>query len=393
MKPIKKTALITASLTMVCCLVLAPQLNTQNVPEDELQIIFNGYFDSFHVNVLYPSISLTKRVSGSLSINGRYVVDAVSAASMKSRFDVDGISSATHRDHGGSESSPDELRHEFNVGLTQKLGKGTVSVNGIYSTEHDYTSTTLTGRINYPFAKNNTTIGLGVVKSWDKVFPQTRNWKKDKDVLTLSASITQVLGRKMIAQADFSYTDMSGMLTDVYQVVTIIYPDQLAAIHYEPVHPSERERKAVGLRFKNLIAPLTSLELGYRYYWDTWDITSHTISGKLQKMFAARRLTLGLALRYYTQTRASFFKPTYMVPEPLMSVDSKLDSGQSWDAGLSAHINGRLFGKGFFGMKRENMDLTLNLNIYHRRTDSPDWHSRSKTLTAVITGIGLRYRF
>ncbi len=236
----RSIGLVITGLVITGLLVISPWLFTRQLPEDEIQVTFNGYFDNFRVVVFYPSIYLTKKISDSTSVTGRYLVDAVSAASVKSRDGVDGVTSATRRDHGGPESTPDELRHEIGLGITQRISKGTLALNTIFSTEHDYTSAALAGQFSYPLARQNTILQLGLVKSWDRVFPQTRDWTKKKDVLVLSGGITQVLSKKMIAQLEFSYTDMSGMLTDVYQVVTIIYPQLEAALHYEPNHPDQR---------------------------------------------------------------------------------------------------------------------------------------------------------
>ncbi|MCP5046926.1 MAG: DUF3570 domain-containing protein [bacterium] len=381
-------------LIISCILVVSLGLVSQETAENEIQLNFNGYFDNFNVYVLYPSISFTKRVSGSTSVTGRYLVDAISSASMKSVIRVDGVSSATNRANGGTDSTPEELRHEMGLGISQQLGKGILSVNGIYSTEHDYTSSTLAANFSYPFAKQNTTVQLGVVHSWDKVFPQTRDWKRSKNVLALSGGITQVLSKKMVAQLDFSYMDMSGMLADVYQVVTIIYPQEREAVNYEPVHPDSRSRKAIGLRTKNKISGSASLELGYRYYWDDWDVTSHTVSGMFQQYMKNRKITLGLGVRNYSQGRAYFFKPDYTVPERLMTVDSTLDSGYSWEFKLSARLSGTLVKMLVpSSWNREKFDFNLKFTLYHRHTDTPNWHSRNQNLYAYLTSIGFRYRY
>ena len=312
---------------------------------------------------------------------------------MKSVIRADGVSSATNKDHGGRDSTPEEFRSELGLGITQKIGAGTVSVNGIYSTEHDYTSSTLAASLAYPFAKQNTTLQLGVVKSWDKVFPETRNWKRSKDVLALSGGLTQVLSKRMLAQLQYSYVDMSGFLSDSYMVVTIIDPVALSATHYEPIHPDSRIRQAVSLRTKNKLGSSASLELGYRYYWDDWEIDSHTVFGTLQHYLAGKKVILGLGVRNYTQTRAFFFKPDYTIPESLMSVDSNLDSGYTWEFRISSKFNGTFFRKLLPSWNHDKFSVDFSFSLYHRHTDTPNWHSRNNNLYAYLTSIGFRYRF
>ncbi len=64
------------------------------------------------------------------------------------------------------------------LGFAQLIGNGILTADGIYSTESDYTSSTLIGNFTQYFAENNTSVQLGIVRSWDKVFPKTVTWKK-----------------------------------------------------------------------------------------------------------------------------------------------------------------------------------------------------------------------
>lgn len=374
----------------VCFLVLATIIKSQELPEDEIQYNLNTYFDNFGLLVVYPTVSITKQISTKTSINGRYLVDAISSASMRSRIRVDGITSATNSDNGGGDDTPDELRHEVTAGVTQKVGEGTVSVNGIYSTEHDYRSNTLALNFNYPFAKKNTTLSIGFVKSWDKVFPQIRTWEKDKDVYSISFGLTQVLSKRFIAQINANYSKMEGFLSDPYQVVTILY--DFEAKKYETSHPESRIRKAVGSRFNYYINDKSTIQIGYRYYWDDWEIKSHTFNMNYQRDFW-EDVTLGIGIRSYFQNEAYFFKPEYPDIEKYMTVDSKLNSAYSNELQLSVKFDAVYFEDTWFDfLHKENSEFTAKLNFYHRHTDSRDWHSRYKNLYAYFFSLGYRIK-
>lgn len=363
----------------------------QELPDDEVQVNLNGYFDNFRVNIIYPSVSVTKSVSETTSLTGRYLVDAISAASMKSTFQVDGVTSATSRTHGGGEGGLDEVRHEVGVGITQLLGSATLSVNGLYSTEHDYTSRTIATSMAYPFARNNTVVQLGLVRSWDQVAPQTRTWTRDKDVWTLSAGLTQVLGKRLIAQVDGSYAENDGFLSDAYQVVTILQNNTVRT--FEPVHPDRRTRKAIGLRTNYKLAQPSALQLGYRYYWDDWDVTSHTVNALYQHRLPSG-LILGVGVRSYLQSKAYFFKPEYTEPEPFMTVDSKLNEAYSTELQFRATFGGTSLQSipVLSLLANEHVALTTKLNVYFRHTASADWHSRYANLYAYILSIGYRIK-
>ena len=117
----------------------------QILPPNETQVNFSGYFDDFNVSVLYPSIALTKRVSESTSITGRYLVDMITAASIRNHSPaattttnnslqkVDAVTAASGRSSGGGggggNSAPafDEVRHEFNLGFAHVLGQRNIN--------------------------------------------------------------------------------------------------------------------------------------------------------------------------------------------------------------------------------------------------------------------------
>ena len=374
-------------LLLLSCFALP--VAAQELPDDELQVTFNSYFDNFGVSIVYPTMSYTKRVGQSSSINARYLVDVISAASMRSHFIVDGVTSATEKEDGGGDDSPDEIRQEFGLGMSRLLDKGTLSVNGIYSTEHDYSSTTLATTYSYPFARKNTIIQVGLVRSWDKSFPQIRDWEKSKDIYTTSLNVTQVLNKRLIAQGILSYSYSKGLHSDPYQVVQII--EGVAVVNYEPVHPDRRNRKAIGVRMNYKFERKAALQMGVRLYWDDWDVTSFTTSMSLLNHLS-EAATVGLGFRSYFQSAAYFFKEEYAQPEQYMTVDSKLDKGFSHELQFKLTLNGGHF-KRLPLLSNRNTALNFKLNFYYRQTDSPNWHRRTKELFAYIMSLGIRHRF
>lgn len=394
----------------------------QELPPDELQINLSGYFDTFDVNVLYPSFSLTSKVSDNTSITGRYLVDMITAASMKSGsasigegedddrgehddFDralnktgstngvnsVDAVSAASAG--GGGESfgpSFDDLRNEYNLGVTHLFQDNLLSINGIYSSERDYTSATVAGTISRQFAMKNTTLELGFVRSWDHIFPVTKDWTKTKDVITYSANFSQILGPNALIQFLTSYTENSGYLADAYNQVSV---DSLNTLVFQdPVHPNSRIRRAAASRFKLRLSEISSIELGYRYYWDDWDVVSNTISVDYKK-HTGKHTILGLGWRGYLQNRANFFKSNYTLNNILKTSDVKLDKGYSNEFQLELTLNG---GRGMDYLPfltNERVQYNLSLTIYQRHTQTGYWFNGSKDLIASNFNIGLRYRF
>ena len=378
----------------------------QLLPSNETQVNFSGYFDSFNVQVLYPSISITKRVSESTSINARYLVDMITAASIRSHIKsnsssntalkkVDVVTAASSRTTGGGsgysqQPTFDEVRHEFNLGVTHVFGKTIVSADGLYSTESDYTSSTLIGNLTQYFAENDATLQLGIVRSWDKVFPKTKTWKKDKNVTTVNANFSQVISKNLIFQLLSTYTDNNGLLSDNYKLVPISIngADSL----FDPVHPHLRIRRAAAFSIKYRLTDESSIQAGYRFYWDSWNINANTYSANYER-YLSKHVILGVGWRSNFQTKAFFFKPKYLIPEQFMTTDIKLDAGYSNELQLNLTLIGGE-GEDFLPfLEDERVQYIINLNFYDRHTNSPYWFNNLNNLFATDLNIGIRYRY
>jgi Protein of unknown function (DUF3570) len=386
----------------------------QQLPENETQVNFSGYFDNFDVSVIYPSISITKRLSGSTSLTGRYLVDMITAASIrnssssssstnsgggegdKSLSKVDAVTAASGTGSGGrrggdfSLPSFDEVRHEFNFGLAQLIGGGILTADGIYSTESDYTSSTLIGNFTQYFAENNTSLQLGVVRRWDRVFPKTKDWTKNKNVVTLNANFSQIISKSLILQLLSSYTNNNGLLSDNYELVPISINGKDSL--FDPIHPDLRIRRAAALSLKYRLTDKSSLQLGYRYYWDSWNVNANTYSVSYES-YLSKHVILDVGVRSSFQTRASFFKPEYTAPERYMTSDIKLDAGNSNELQLELILKGGDRQNFLPFLKDDRVQYIFNLNFYARHTNSPYWYNNSSNLFATNINIGIRYRY
>ena len=192
-------AVVKAAVLILALSLTIENLHSQEIPESELQVMINSYFDNFGVIVIYPTVDYTKQISKNTSISGRYVSDIISAASMKSNFQVDGLTSATSKKQGGGDDTPDEWRNEFGAGIKQKFSDVIISLNGSFSTEHDYSSKTGIFSVDIPFAKKNTVLNLGVTASFDKIFPQIWTWTKDRKTYSASTVLTQIFSKNIIS--------------------------------------------------------------------------------------------------------------------------------------------------------------------------------------------------
>lgn len=375
----------------------------QQVPANETQVNLSGYFDDYSVSVIYPSISLTKRVSETTSLTARYLIDMITAASIKSQTanktatnnNVDVVSAASGKtggQQGEDFSLPtfDEVRHEFNLGFAQQIGNGLFTTDGLYSTESDYTSSTIIGNYTQYFAENNTSLQLGVVRSWDKVFPKTKDWKKSKNVTTYNVNFSQILSKDLILQLLSTYTNYNGLLSDNYEQVPIMMNGKDSL--FDPIHPDLRIRKAAALSLKYRLSDVSSIQLGYRHYWDSWKVDANTYSADYER-YLSKHVILGLGLRTNFQTRAFFFKPVYSAPEQYMTTDIKLEAGHSNEVSLNLILTGGDKQKYLPFLSDERVQYIVNLSFYLRHTETPYWYNNRSDMFATNINIGIRYRY
>ena len=151
-------------------------------------------------------------------------------------------------------------------------------------------------------------------------------------------------------------------------------------------------RKAAAGRVKFRLTEKSSMQLGYRYYWDDWDMTSHTGSVNYQR-YLSSQVILGLGLRSYLQNRAFFFQPEYDRVEEFMTADIKLESGFTNELQFDLTINGG-GNDGFWPLfDDERLQYHFNVSIYHRHTDTPYWFNNLRDMISTDFNAGIRYRF
>ena len=165
--------------------------------------------------------------------------------------------------------------------------------------------------------------------------------EQNKDILDFVFGLTQVLGRNLVVQANYSYSNADGYLNDPYKIVSLVDPvtgDPLARSPAPgidgPSHeyrfesrPNERTKHSFFGQAKYYMDG-NVLDASYRYMTDDWDIDSHTVDLRYRWPFGERSY-LEPHLRYYTQSHADFYRPsldgTAELP-PYASADYEFDA-------------------------------------------------------------------
>jgi len=240
-----------------------------------------------------------------------------------------------------------DTRAAFTASWQQPVGETSlINVGVSASREYDYTHLGVNAKVARDFNRRNTTLSAGIAFSMDSLDPvggsptpltpmldvgdtSNRRGDEDKDVLDVVVGITQVVSRNLVVQANYSYSNSDGYLTDPYKVLSLVdgttgdtLPRTLTPGVEGPSHqflfesrPDDRTKHSVYGQAKYYMNGRV-LDVSYRYMSDDWEIDSHTIDLRYRVPFGAERY-LEPHVRFYTQTEAEFYMLSIPDSEPL----------------------------------------------------------------------------
>jgi hypothetical protein len=276
--------------------------------------------DSDHVSVVSPTVSggIADEVAG-WSVNGHYLVDVVSAAS------VDIVSTA----------SPHwtEIRHAGGLSGSVAFDPVTVGATAVISREPDYLSVTGGFNSSIDLLEKNLTPYLAFSREQDSIgrTDLPHEYWHSKHVTNLQLGLTAVLSRSTIGSLQWDGSFERGYLAKPYRYVPLFAPGQAAAIpagaSVDDVNrlrlslrpneqvPNARDRYALSGHLAHRAGAAT-LRLDERLYLDDWGLLAAT--SELRYIIdLRRRLELWPHLRHHIQGAVSFWQRAYeVVPAP-----------------------------------------------------------------------------
>jgi hypothetical protein len=204
------------------------------------------------------------------------------------------------------------------------------------SAERDYTSLGANTSLTRDFFKRNTTLSAALSLSHDLVRPMGGRpvgfdvmapptsqggggdddegggnrpgtlGNAQKNVMDVNVGVTQILDRRTLAQANYSFGRVNGYQTDPYKLLSVVNATtgDPSSYLYEN-RPDSRGRQALFGRLKHHFG-WSVLDLSYRRYWDDWSVRSHTAELRLRYGIGAGYLEPHV--RYYRQTAADFYQ-------------------------------------------------------------------------------------
>ena len=283
------------SLLLLLIVAISPRGEAGVLPDDRADALYH-LFTGGGVEISGPSILVRKKVGKSVSFVGNYYVDMISSAS------IDVVTTA---------SPYDEERTQWSLGMDYLRGNTTMSLSYTSSVESDFDAKTYTFGVSQDVFGDLTTISL-IYSYGDDVIGRSDDptFERENKRQMYGIGLTQILTRNLIATLNIETITDEGFLNNPYRSVRYFDLNNPIGYSYEPeLYPNTRTTNAVGLRTRYYLPYRAAVQLEYRFFTDTWDITSHTAA--VSYVHPWRDWLFEVKYRWHDQTGAHFFRDLF----------------------------------------------------------------------------------
>jgi hypothetical protein len=306
-----------AGLLAAACLLPAPA-SAAVLAEDRADAMYH-YYDGGGTEVNGPALLVRKGIGEQVSVYGSYYADSVSGAS------IDVVTTA---------SPYKEKREELGVGVDFLRRNTTLSVSYSTSDERDYLSNSLGIEIAHEVFDGLSTVTFGYQVGRDEVGKVGTSFREDVNRYHYKLGWSQIFTRSFLMSLEYEGILEAGFLSSPYRAA------RLQGLLVPEIYPGTRDSYSVALRgIKGLGSDDgrlgSALHVGYRYFWDTWDVTAHTLDVSYRR-HVGERWTLEPRYRYYKQSAASFYSDNFDANMNYMARDKELSTFDSHSLGIKA---------------------------------------------------------
>jgi hypothetical protein len=299
------------------------------LPDDRADLFFSQYSGG-GMTITGESALVQKRITEALGVEADYFIDKVSGAS------VDVLSNA---------SVIKDERHQKTVNLEYIRNKTTYKLGFTNSTERDYISNTPHFQISQDMFGDLTTITLGYSSTRNKVgenngTAQVPNvaWVGTSQSRSYSLGLSQIITRNLIGGVTVDVLTDSGYLANPYRFIRFVDPlePKLYSLGTQ-IYPNTRTSTAVEARAKYYLPYRAAASVSYRYFRDTWGITSETVEFGYTHPISNIWILEG-RLRLYEQGHANFYSDLFPFAnaQNFMARDKELAQSKSVSMGAKA---------------------------------------------------------
>jgi len=369
----KNTKRIRESLALATCSLLAASPQSSMAEEYqapwEIDSSLLYYSEKDRVTAIKPVLALRKEIDDDEFLSFQLVADALTGASPNGAAPSDSPQTFTSPSGEKTYTSPaneiplddsfSDLRLAFSLNWDKPLTDTLKGIFGFnFSIEGDYTSLGLSSTFSKEINQKQTTLTFGVSANLDKVNPQggkpagldtmsTATFPgpptppgddeddddddgffgsffkgESKNVGDLLFGVTQIIDRSTLTQVNYSIGTSDGYLNDPYKILSVLENDGSGNLrstdspYVFEKRPGNRTYQSLFWKGVHQLANEDVINISYRYFWDDWDITSHTVDFHYRWEIGGGHY-LQPHVRYYQQTAASFYRQTLIDGEEL----------------------------------------------------------------------------
>ncbi len=331
-------------VAIIIGVVIGLSIHTAVWAKDEVELFYGYYADNEDLTVQTPSIQIWKDLGERATVNVKYTYESfvIEAPSADTPDVVTGATTVV----GGQADGFDEVRQEFSGGATYRFDWATIAFNYFSSTEEDYESNAFSIAASQSFFQDNFTVTALYAKASDTVdnlYPQPNTeWPRDRETDTATLSVTQILTPNLWIGGGYSYSHLSGFLSNPTRKIRIEQPvgpnaTFTSARIFDEFHPETRDRNTAFFRMKRYLETRTALDANLSYYFDDWGVNGYTTEFRLSH-YLLDHLIIRPRYRFYSQQQADFFLPEVTEVSEFMTADDRLRDFDSHLLGIKLDI-------------------------------------------------------
>jgi len=208
-------------------------------------------------------------------------------------------------------STMKDRRKAWNADLSHQFSRVSLDLGYGVSRESDYVSNGWSVNTVTDFNQKNTNLLLGYGGTADTIMEPKLLWEKNrhKKGADFIVGVTQLLDPNTSVTANVSYGISRGYMSDPYKIVsTTRFVDDPGSYHSEFENRPDFKNKlsifgGINHNFEKLNG---ALDGSYRYYHDSFGITSHTVSLEWIQKFG-EHIMVQPSLRFARQSASDFY--------------------------------------------------------------------------------------
>ncbi|MDC4203837.1 MAG: DUF3570 domain-containing protein [Candidatus Manganitrophus sp.] len=315
---------------------------------DIIDLSMGYYKDDNRLTVNTPGLLINKDLTESASFSIKYTYETFEKEAPQNAADA--VTGATTVS-GGTGGGYDETRHEIVAGFAQQFRSTLIGLGYFYGDENDFHSDAYSVALTQFLFETNLAVTALYGKTFDeidKLDPPNDDFPKDKDTDTFTIAATQILTPRLLISGGYSLSKVEGFqslpLRKVNAIQGSIQGIPIGTI-YEEKHPDERTRQTFFLGLKQYFLSGRAIYLNLSYYMDDWGVHAIAAEPRIQQ-YLSESVILRLRYRFYSQTAADFYQPTYsaseVTEESLKTADVRLRDYDTHTVGIAIRLVGKM---------------------------------------------------